>query len=51
MFSFHSVTEFGVEGFGEPDYRELKQQFAEADSGDWVLMPRIRTARTRRCSI
>ena len=39
MFRFHSVTDFGVEGFGEPDYRQLKQQFAEAGRGDWVLMP------------
>ena len=39
MFSFYSVTEFGVEGFGEPDYRALKTQFAEAGRGDWVLMP------------
>jgi len=38
MFRFHSVTEFGTEGFGEPDYRQLKQQFAEAGRGDWVLM-------------
>src|SRR5688572_24566988 len=25
MLRFHSVTEFGVEGFGEPDYRALKK--------------------------
>lgn len=37
MLKFHSVTEFGAEGFGEPDYRELKQRFAEAGRGDWVL--------------
>jgi microcin C transport system permease protein len=39
MFTFYSVTDFGVEGFGEPDYRELKRQFREANRGDWVLMP------------
>ncbi len=39
MFRFHSVTDFGVEGFGEPDYRALKRQFAEAGRGDWVVMP------------
>lgn len=38
MLSFHSVTEFGAEGFGEPDYRELKKRFAQAGKGDWVLM-------------
>ena len=39
MLQFHSVNEFGMTAFGEPDYRELKQQFAEAGSGNWVLMP------------
>lgn len=39
LFQFHSVTDFGVEGFGEPDYRALRRQFADAASGDWVLMP------------
>ena len=38
MFRFHSVTEFGQQGFGEPDYRALKKQFAESGGGDWVLM-------------
>ena len=38
MLRFHTVTEFGAEGFGEPDYRALKRQFAEAGRGDWVLM-------------
>lgn len=38
MFRFHGVTEFGVEGFGEPDYRDLKKRFSEAGRGDWVLM-------------
>src|SRR5687767_1114807 len=38
MFRFYSVTQFGTEGFGEPDYRALKARFAEAGRGDWVLM-------------
>ena len=38
MLQFHSVTEFGAEGYGEPDYRALKQRFSEAGTGDWVLM-------------
>jgi microcin C transport system permease protein len=38
MFRFHAITEFGVEGFGEPDYRDLKKRFADAGKGDWVLM-------------
>jgi microcin C transport system permease protein len=39
MFTFHGVAEFGTEGFGEPDYRILKKQFAGMGRGDWVLMP------------
>jgi microcin C transport system permease protein len=39
LLRFHTVTEFGVEGFGEPDYRALRTQFAESGTGDWVLMP------------
>ena len=39
MLRFHSVAEFGVEGFGEPDYRALKRLFSQAGAGDWVLMP------------
>ena len=38
MLRFHSVTEFGVEGFGEPNYRDLKKTFSGAAKGDWVLM-------------
>ena len=38
MLRFYSVTEFGVEGFGEPDYRELKRRFSDAGSGNWVFM-------------
>ncbi len=38
MVRFHNVTEFGAEGFGEPNYRDLKRRFADAGKGDWVLM-------------
>jgi microcin C transport system permease protein len=38
MFRFYTVTDFGAEGFGEPDYRVLKRRFAEVGGGDWVLM-------------
>ena len=38
MLRFHSVTEFGAEGFGEPDYRDLKRRFVEDGKGNWVLM-------------
>jgi microcin C transport system permease protein len=36
---YHATTEFGIEGFGEPNYRELKKRFAEENKGNWVLMP------------
>ena len=39
MMRFHSVTEFGDQGFGEPDYRALKKRFEDAHQGNWVLMP------------
>jgi microcin C transport system permease protein len=39
MFRFYSLTDFGVEGFGEPDYRTLQEQFDTAGRGDWVVMP------------
>jgi microcin C transport system permease protein len=39
MFHFYSVTDFGVEGFGEPDYREVQRRFSDSNRGDWVLMP------------
>lgn len=35
------ATEFGEDGDGEPNYRELKERFAEEDSGNWVLMPLV----------
>src|SRR4029078_329057 len=36
---YHSATEFGVQAIGEPDYRELKKQFAADGAGHWVMMP------------
>ncbi len=41
--------EFGLEGDAaktRPNYRKLKIQFAEADNGDWVLMPLVPYAPT-----
>jgi microcin C transport system permease protein len=37
--SYHAATEFGRSEIGEPDYRELKKQFAAEGAGNWVLMP------------
>lgn len=36
---FHKATEFGQREIGEAMYRQLKVEFAEADEGNWVLMP------------
>jgi microcin C transport system permease protein len=38
MLRFHTAAEFGTTAFGEPDYRQLKKDFAAAGKGDWVLM-------------
>ena len=39
MVSFHAASEFGQSVIGEPDYRALKETFAQAGAGDWVVMP------------
>ena len=39
VWRFHAASEFGVQGIGEPDYRELKGTLASRAEGDWVLMP------------
>jgi len=36
---FYSPTDFGLEAIGEPDYREMKQQFATEGEDNWVLLP------------
>jgi microcin C transport system permease protein len=38
MLRFHGANEFRSTAFGEPEYRQLKREFAEAGKGDWVLM-------------
>ncbi len=37
--TFYPASEFGMDAIGEPNYRELKEQLAARNSGDWVLMP------------
>jgi microcin C transport system permease protein len=41
LVRYHRAGEFGQAAFGDPDYRALKQQFAAAHQGNWVLMPPI----------
>ena len=33
------AKDLGQRKLGEPNYRDLKKQYAEADEGNWVLMP------------
>ncbi|MEQ1500751.1 MAG: ABC transporter permease subunit [Myxococcota bacterium] len=37
--SFREATAFGQRTIGAPKFRDLKEQYAEAGEGDWVLMP------------
>ncbi|WP_210425149.1 ABC transporter permease [Spongiibacter thalassae] len=37
----HSGRDFGLDYAYEVNYRELKSQFANADEGNWVLMPPV----------
>ncbi len=41
FFRFYPASAFGQEAFGEPNYRDLKTQFAAEGRGNWVLMPPI----------
>ena len=41
LIHYRSAAELGQTAFGDPDYRALKQQFAAARQGNWVLMPLI----------
>jgi microcin C transport system permease protein len=39
MLRYYPASAFGQTAFGEPDYRALRDEFAQSDRGDWVLMP------------
>lgn len=39
VFSFFEANEFNQNIYGEANYRLLKKQFQEENSGNWVLMP------------
>jgi microcin C transport system permease protein len=38
---YHSASEFGLNVIGDPDYRAMKRIFADAQRGNWVIMPLI----------
>ncbi len=37
--TYYPASEFGMNAIGEPDYRQLKLQLSERNTGDWALMP------------
>jgi microcin C transport system permease protein len=39
IHQYYPATEFGMQAFGEPNYRELKAKLAQEGNGNWVLMP------------
>jgi microcin C transport system permease protein len=39
MLRFYDASEFDQEAFGEPNYRDLRERFAQEDSSNWILMP------------
>ena len=39
LTKFYPASEFGMEAFGEPDYRALKTKLAQEGAGNWVVMP------------
>jgi microcin C transport system permease protein len=39
IFQYHGVSDFGMQGFGEPNYRELKKKLADDKAGNWALLP------------
>lgn len=38
VFTYHPASEYGQTGFGEANYRKLKQEFA-SQSDSWLIMP------------
>jgi len=39
VFKYYDCKLFGQDGYGEADYRLLKEQYREAGNDNWVLMP------------
>lgn len=39
IVKFYRATTFNQPAVGEPDYRQLKEAFSRANTGNWVLMP------------
>jgi microcin C transport system permease protein len=39
LTNYYPASAFGVDAIGEPNYRQLREQFAQKNEGNWVLMP------------
>lgn len=39
ILSYYPASEFGLNAIGEPNYRQLRDQFRQQPGGNWVLMP------------
>ena len=39
ILRFYIASTFGLTAIGEPNYREVRETFRQADEGNWVLMP------------
>ena len=39
LIRYHDSQEFGLDSFGEPDYRALRDQFDSEGSQNWLIMP------------
>jgi microcin C transport system permease protein len=39
IFQFYAASTFGMNAIGEPNYRQLREEFRQQGRGNWVLMP------------
>jgi microcin C transport system permease protein len=39
IVTFYSASTFGLNAIGEPNYRQLREEFERQNAGNWVLMP------------
>ncbi len=39
LIRYHDAQEFGLDSFGEPDYRALEELFDSDESQNWLIMP------------
>ena len=39
ILRYHSTSDFGQPGIGEPDYRQMREVFRQQNAGNWALLP------------